>query len=164
MLTRTCCLAFSLLIGSAAVASAQPIRIKQFDAWGVYSYTSGGQRNCYALSVPIAARPTNVNHGDNFLLIAPTPNETYAPQAIMGYRLKPGSELKVKVEGSEYRMRPKERTAWLKRPAAEPEMVKAMQAGRKLQIQATSRRGTNTSYTFSLNGVTAALRAAKNCD
>jgi len=164
MFARTSCFALSLILGSAAVASAQPTRIKQFDAWGVYSYTAGGQKNCYALSVPVTAQPSNVNHGDNFLLIAPASNSSYAPQAIMGYSLKPDADLRVNVDEKSFSMRPKENAAWVKNQAAEPEMVNAMRAGRQLVLQATSQRGTDTSYTFSLNGVTAALQEVQKCN
>lgn len=162
MFTRTCCFALSLILGSAAAASAQPTRIKQFDAWGVYSYTDNGQKNCYALSVPVSQQPADVNHGDNFVLVAPQ-GSGYAPQAIMGYGLKPGSEVAVRVDDKSFSMAPKDNAAWIKNQAREPEMVQAMQAGREMVLQATSQRGTNTSYAFSLKGVTAALREVQKC-
>ncbi len=164
MFTRTCCFAFSLILGSAAAAGAQPTRIKQFDAWGVYSYDAGGQKNCYALSVPLSAQPTNVNHGDNFLLIAPSSGSAYAPQAIMGYNLKSDADIRARVDEKAFSMRPKENAAWLSNQAAEPDMVNAMKAGRQLVLQATSQRGTDTSYTFSLNGVSAALKEVEKCN
>ena len=162
MFTRTCCFALSLILGSAAAASAQPTRIKQFDAWGVYSYTDNGQKNCYALSVPVSQQPADVNHGDNFVLVAPQ-GSGYAAQAIMGYGLKPGSEVAVRVDDKSFSMAPKDNAAWIKNQAREPEMVQAMQAGREMVLQATSQRGTNTSYAFSLKGVTAALREVQKC-
>ncbi len=163
MFTRTCCFTFSLILASAAVAIAQPSRIKQFDAWGVYSYTANGQKNCYALSVPVSEAPNNVNHGDNFVLVAPE-GPGYAPQAIMGYNLKPSSEVQVRVDDKSFTMSPKDNAAWVKNKARESEMVNAMRAGSKLVIEATSRRGTNTSYAYSLKGVTAALREVEKCN
>jgi Invasion associated locus B (IalB) protein. len=163
MFTRTCCFALSLMLGSAAVAGAQPTRIKQFDAWGVYSYTENGQKNCYALSVPVTQQPGNVNHGDNFVLVAPQ-GPGYAPQAIMGYTLNPSSEVKVRVDDKSFTMAPQDNAAWVKNQAREPEMVDAMRAGRELVIEATSKRGTNTSYAYSLKGVTAALNEVRKCN
>lgn len=163
MFIRTCCFALSLTLVSAAAASAQPTRIKQFDAWGVYSYTQDGRKNCYALSVPVEARPNTVNHGDNFVLVAPQ-GSGYAPQAIMGYSLKPETEVAVRVDDKQFSMLPKDNAAWVKNQSAEPEMVKAMRAGRQMQVQATSRRGTDTSYSYSLKGVTAALREVQKCN
>ena len=43
------------------------------------------------------------------------------------------------------------------------QLVSAMRSGRSLSIQATSQRGTNTNYTYSLSGVTAALNAIQDC-
>ena len=163
MFTRTCCFALSFILGSAAIAAAQPARIKQFDAWGVYSYTQDGQKNCYALSVPVSQRPANVSHGDNFVLVAPQ-GRGYAPQAIMGYGLRPGSEVAVRVDDKTFTMAPKDNAAWVKNQAREPEMVEAMRAGSELVLQATSKRGTDTSYAYSLKGVTAALREVQKCN
>lgn len=163
MFARTCCFAISLILGSAAAAAAQPTRIKQFDAWGVYSYTQNGQKNCYALSVPVQAQPSTVNHGDNFLLVAPQASG-YAPQAIMGYNLKPSSDVRVRVDDKAFTMAPKENAAWVKNQAREPEMVAAMRAGRQLVVEATSQRGTDTSYAYSLKGVTAALNEVRKCN
>lgn len=163
MFTRTCCFALSLTLGSAAVADAQPARVKQFDAWGVYAYTQDGQKNCYALSVPVNQQPSNVNHGDNFLIVAPQ-GSSYAPQAIMGYGLKQDSEVAVKVDDKSFSMLPKDNAAWVKNQAAEPEMVKAMRAGSQMVVEATSQRGTETRYAYSLKGVTAALQEVQKCN
>jgi invasion protein IalB len=163
MFTRTCCFALSFILGSAAIAVGQPARVKQFDAWGVYSYTQNGQKNCYALSVPVSQQPANVNHGDNFVLVAPQ-GRGYAPQAIMGYGLRQGSEVAVRVDDKTFTMAPKDNAAWVKNQTREPEMVDAMRAGSELVLQATSQRGTNTSYAYSLKGVTAALREVQKCN
>ncbi|MCK5744966.1 MAG: invasion associated locus B family protein, partial [Oricola sp.] len=44
-----------------------------------------------------------------------------------------------------------------------PALVAAMKAGAKMTVQAISARGTNTSYDYSLSGVTAALNAIQDC-
>jgi len=163
MFTRTCCIALSFTLVSTATAFAQPARIKQFDAWGVYSYTQDGQKNCYALSVPVTAQPTTVNHGDNFLIVTPQ-GSSYAPQAIMGYGLKQDAAINVRVDDKPFNMRPKDNAAWVANQANEPAMVEAMRAGNQLVLQATSQRGTETSYAYSLKGVTAALREVQNCN
>ena len=43
-------------------------------------------------------------------------------------------------------------------------MIDAMRTGSNMTLQAVSRRGTRTSYTFSLSGVTAALNQAGQCN
>jgi hypothetical protein len=164
MSQKTCALAISIVLLSALGASAQPSRVQQFDAWGVYSYGDGSGKNCYVLSVPTAQQPAAVSHGDNFFLVAPQPGSSpYMPQAIMGYGLKDGSQLTLSIGSENFILVPKENAAWVRDPAREPELVTAMRSGSEMTLKATSARGTATSYTYSLKGVSAALQSVRNC-
>lgn len=158
--------ALVLLIAMAGVAAAQsPTRISQFNAWGAYSYNAPNGKVCYILSLPTRKEPTNVNHGDIFFLISQRPgqNVSYEPQAMMGYPLKEESKVTVNVDGKNYTLFTKGDSAWVENAAEEPALVSAMRAGSSMTVSATSRRGTNTTYTFSLSGVTAALNEIQNC-
>lgn len=155
-------LALSFAFASTA-AAAQPTRVAQFDAWGVYSYADGGQTTCYALSVPVTSKPSNVDHGDNFFLLAPQGSSSYTPQAIMGYPLREGSEVSVSVGNDTFRLAPKDNIAWVRDQSREPVLVDAMRGGSDMTLEAISRRGTNTSYSYSLRGVTAALQEVRKC-
>jgi hypothetical protein len=156
-------LALSLTFVAAASATAQPTRVAQFDAWGVYSYSDAGQTSCYALSVPVNSAPAGIDHGDNFFLIAPHGETAYAPQAVMGYPLQEGSEISLTVGDEAFRLMPEDKTAWLRNQEREPVLVDAMRGGSDMRLEATSRRGTNTSYSYSLRGVSAALQAVRKC-
>ncbi|MEO4043714.1 invasion associated locus B family protein [Hoeflea sp. CAU 1731] len=159
--------ALILIIAVTGVASAQsPTRIKQFNAWGAYSYNSANGKVCYILSLPTRKEPTNVDHGDIFFLVSQRPgqNISYEPQAMMGYQLRDGSKVDVSVDGRSFTMFSKDDSAWVENAAEEPALVSAMRAGSSMTVKATSQRGTNTSYTFSLSGVTAALSEIQNCN
>ena len=163
MQTKPFTLALCLTFASAASAVAQPTRVAQFGAWGVYSYDNAGRTTCYALSVPVSSKPANVDHGDNFFLIAPQGRSGYTPQAIMGYSLKAGSDVSVKVGSDDFHLVPKDNAAWVRNQDREPVLVNAMRGGSDMTLEATSRRGTNTSYSYSLRGVTAALKEIGKC-
>ncbi|MCO5730523.1 invasion associated locus B family protein [Rhizobium sp. SSA_523] len=164
MSAKTCALAVSAVLLSALSAGAQPTRVQQFQAWGVYSYGSGEKKTCYALSVPTAALPASVNHGDNFFIVAPQSGASaFMPQAIMGYGLKEGSRITVDVGSDNFIMVPKDKAAWVRDPAREPALITAMRGGTDMTVKAVSGRGTNTTYTYSLKGVTAALQAVRTC-
>jgi hypothetical protein len=164
MSSKTYALAVSAVLMSALAASAQPTRIKQFDAWGVYSYGSGKAKHCYALSVPTSQQPASVNHGENFFLVAPQAGSSnLMPQAIMGYGLKADSRVALSLGSENFTLVPKENAAWVRDPAREPVLVKAMRAGSDMTLKAVSARGTNTTYTYSLKGITAALNAVSRC-
>ncbi|GAB4355235.1 MAG: invasion associated locus B family protein [Oricola sp.] len=155
-----------LVAGATAVAAAQtPTRIGEFKDWGAFSYDSGNGKVCYALSVPTSKLPTNVDHGDNFFLVTQRTkqNVTYEPQFMAGYPLREGSKVSVVVDGKEFTFFTKDNSAWVENAAQEPALVAAMKAGSKMTVKATSRRGTNTSYEYSLSGVTAALEAIQDC-
>ncbi|HZG29522.1 MAG TPA: invasion associated locus B family protein [Ensifer sp.] len=148
-----------------AAASSGPTRIQQFNAWGAYSYTSGGNKVCYVLSVPAEKSPAKLDHGDNFFLVTQRPgqNISYEPQVMVGYALKAGSKVKVSVDNKSYSMFIKDRSAWLENAAEEPALVAALKSGHTLKVDAVSARGTATSYTYSLSGITAALKQIETC-
>ena len=91
-------------------------------------------------------------------------NVSYEPQAMMGYPLREESKVTVTVDGKNYVLFTKGDSAWVENAAEEPALVSAMRAGSTMTVKATSRRGTNTTYTFSLSGVTAALNEIQNCN
>lgn len=141
-----------------------PTRLNQFDAWGAYSYKSGASNVCYVLSAPLTSAPESVNHGDNFFLISKRASDnSFEPQFMAGYALKAGSKVTVTIDAKNFDFFTKDKSAWLSTQADEKKLVAAIRAGSKMSIKAVSLRGTNTSYTYSLKGVTAALNAAQKC-
>ncbi len=150
---------------AAAAAPSGPTRIQQFNAWGAYSYTSGANKVCYVLSVPAEKSPAKLDHGDNFFLVTQRPgqNISYEPQVMVGYALKAGSKVKVTVDTKSYTMFIKDKSAWLENAAEEPALVAALKSGHSLKVDAVSSRGTPTSYTYSLSGISAALKQIETC-
>lgn len=155
-----------MLVMSCVVAAAQtPTRMSQFNAWGSYSYTAAGGKVCYILSTPTAMEPANVDHGDIFFLISQKPGQgvSYEPQVVMGYQMQEGSKVVVDVDGKKYTLFTRGESAWMENAAEEPQLVAALRAGTTLRVDAKSRRGTATQYTYSLSGVTAALQSINSC-
>ncbi len=166
MLANKAALTLFAILASASMALAQtPKRIEQIKAWGAYSYNSGKGAVCYVLSVPSEKTPSSVDHGDNFFLVTQRPgqNISYEPQVMAGYNLKSGSKVTVSVDGKSFSLFTKGKSAWLENAAEEPALVAAMKAGHSMTVQAISGRGTNTSYTYSLSGITAALNKIESC-
>ena len=158
--------ALALTLTSIGVASAQsPTRIQQFKAWGAYSYKQGSGTVCYVLSVPTAKEPSSVDHGDIFFIVSQRPgqNISYEPQAMMGYPLQANSKVNVTIDGKSFVMFTKDRAAWVENAAEEPALVAAMKSGSSMTVKATSGRGTSTSYSYSLSGVSAALQQIESC-
>jgi hypothetical protein len=153
-----------LTLLGALSAKAQPAMVKQFGDWGVYSYSKGGQTMCYVLTVPKSMEPASVDHGRNFFVIGGAPGSGHEPQAIMGYELKPGWLVKVEIGDKTFSMFTRGKSAWVTEEARESEVISALRSGNDMTVHAHSLRGTATTYTYSLNGVTAALRRMSTCN
>jgi hypothetical protein len=155
----------ALVLSTAASLAQTPNRINQFNDWGTYSYQADGNRVCYALSTPTAMQPSSVNHGDIFFLVSQKPGTSaFEPQVVMGYPLRDGSQVTVNVDGRAFTMFTRGESAWVEDASQEPALVSAMRAGRSMTVSAVSARGTNTSYTYSLAGITAAVNSIGSCN
>jgi invasion protein IalB len=143
-------------------ASAAPKSIGTFTAWTAWTATDSTGLICYVSAEPTSSLPKGANRDPIHFLVVDrkglgTRNEV---QTLMGYPIKKGSKPTAAIDGRTYPMIPDGSGAWLASAADEPGFVAAMKAGRSLVVKATSTRGTDTTDTYSLSGVTAALDAA----
>ena len=159
-------LAFSLALLPTVALAQTPKPIKQHKAWGAYSYDDQrAGKICYILSIPTDKQPTDRDHGDVFFLVSQKPDGSgrFEPQVEVGYPLKANEEVVVNIDGKEFKMFSQGNNAWLSDVKQEPDLVAAMRKGRSMKVSGKSSRGTNTSYTYSLSGVTAALGEVTKC-
>jgi len=154
-----------LLLPFSAAAQGAPQLLQQFNAWEAYRYESDGQVVCYILSRPQTLAPTNRNHGDVFFFVSHRPAQNVEREAsvLVGYPFAEGSTVTVDVDGREFTLFTKDDGAWLESPAEEQQLVAAMRAGRQMTVSGRSARGTDTTYTFSLSGVTAGTNRIADC-
>lgn len=165
------CMGFAALTATTINVQAQtPTQIKQNKAWGAFSYNGSDGKVCYILSIPTEKMPAEINgktvdHGDVFFMLAQHPgqNVRLEPQFTTGYAFKDDSNVILNIDGKKFSMFTREKNAWLVNPAEEKAVVAAMKAGSKMSVSAVSRRGTQTSYTYSLSGVTASISDISNC-
>ncbi|UHD46621.1 invasion associated locus B family protein [Aureimonas altamirensis] len=157
--------ASALVVLSTAAVAQTPNRLEQFNDWGTYSYTAGGNKVCYVLSTPKTKEPASVNHGDIFFLVSQKPGQAtaYEPQVVMGYPMREGSKVTVTVDARKFTLFTRGESAWVENPSEEPQLVAAMRNGRSMSVDATSARGTSTKYSYSLAGITAAINSIGNC-
>ena len=148
------------------MAQDAPTLLEQYNDWEAYRYDGGGQKTCYILSKPKTLSPSNRNHGDVFFFVTSRPAEKVFNEisVLVGYPFAPDSNVTVDVDGREFRLFTKEDGAWVESPAEEQQLFAAMKAGRAMSVKGRSARGTETTYTFSLSGVTASSnRLASEC-
>ncbi|APH74279.1 invasion associated locus B family protein [Aquibium oceanicum] len=151
------------IAGPAAAQSAT--KINQYNAWGTYSYQGDSGKVCYVLSVPTEKQPQALDHGDIFFFVSQKPgqNVAFEPQFIASYPFQENSKVAVKVGDRSFSLFTKGKSAWLENAAEEPQLVAAMKAGSVMSVAAKSGRGNDTSYNFSLRGITAALDSISAC-
>ena len=152
----------------AAPGGAHPNLLGQYGDWGAYAAAGGGGKVCYALATPASTRTTPANRPRDpvYLFISTRPGENVHNEVsvIIGYQLKPDSEVNVEIGNNKFVMYTKADGAWLSNAAEEARMVETMRKGADIVITGTSARGTQSTDRYSLKGLSQALdRTAKEC-
>ncbi len=155
-------LALTFAVPMTAQASTPKLN-KTHGDWSVYTRGAGSDKVCFALTKAKTESPSNVNHGDVYFMVSNWKNGTAIeqPSFLAGYNLKTTRAPKARVGSTSLNMYAAARDAFVDSRADEKKLVSKMRAGATMTVSAVSERGTNTSYQFSLKGVTAALRSAK---
>lgn len=158
-----------VLPASAQKAKEQAVLLGQFGDWGAYKATPNGKVVCFALSKPTKAvtDPPGRNRDPAYAFVSTRPAEKVKNEVsiIVGYPQKPGHDATVTVDGSSrYTMYTQEDGAWVKNAAEEPQLVTAMRKGAEMVMRSLSTRGTKTTDTYSLKGISDALdKVAAEC-
>jgi invasion protein IalB len=152
----------------APAGGAQPNWLGQYGDWAAYAAATAGGKVCYAFATPSSTRtnPANRPRDPVYLFISTRPGQNVHNEvsAIMGYQLKPKSEVNVEIGNNKFVMYTEADGAWLSNPAEEARMVETMRKGTDIVITGTSARGTQSTDRYSLKGLSQALdRAAKDC-
>ena len=156
------------VMGLAASASAQdaPKLLGRYDDWAAYSYGSGSERMCYAMTTPTKSLPAGANRGDVYFMVTHRPARGTKNEISMriGYPFKDTSRPYAAIGKDQFQMFSGVKEggehsywAWLEKPAEESKMVQALRAGASMEIRGTSQRDTLTTDTYSLKGSAAAL-------
>ena len=153
---------------AAAAGGAEPTLLGQYGTWGAYSATPAGKRVCFALAKPSASKtnPPNRPRDPAYAFVSTRPGEKVVHEVsiMIGYQLKPGSESTLEVGGASYSMYTQGDGLWIKNAAEEERMVDAMRNGADVTVKGMSAKGTETTDTFSLQGLSQALdRLAQDC-
>lgn len=152
----------------AVAGGAEPTLIGQFGTWGAYSATPNGKKVCFALAKPSSSKtnPPNRPRDPAYAFVSTRPAEKVNNEVsvMIGYALKPGSESSIEVGGASFAMYTQGDGLWIKNAAEEERMVEAMRKSADLVVKGVSAKGTETTDTFSLKGLSQALdKIAHEC-
>ena len=156
---------------AAANPASQATLLGQFADWGAYTATPGGRKVCFALSKPTSSSdiPPNRRSAANvvYMFVSTRPEEKVKDEVSMlitGYEFKSNSEATIAVGSSNFAMYTQSDGAWVKNAADESQLVDAMRKGADAVVKAVTSKGTRTTDTFSLKGISQALeRVAQEC-
>jgi hypothetical protein len=156
------------LIGtlSATPALAQDVTLlEKFKDWSAYAAT-GPSKVCFAVAKPTESNPKKINRGPIFFYISRWPAENVVNEISvkMGYPFAQGAKVTATIGSAKFDLFTKDEGAFVDKPDTETKIIDAMKTGNSMKIEGKSARGTATSDTYSLNGLSDALdRAAKEC-
>lgn len=160
---RAACLAVVLCSTPALAENSK--RLQTFDDWSVYAAT-GNAKVCFVVTQPKDQRPKNVRRDPVYFYISAWPEDKVTSEISvkMGYPFKPGATATLTVGSRKFELFTKDEGAFVEKTETEKELVEALKKGNTMKIEARSARGTQTRDTYSLKGVTDALkRMAKEC-
>ncbi|TMJ17870.1 MAG: Invasion associated locus B family protein [Alphaproteobacteria bacterium] len=153
---------------AAMSGGAEPTLIGQFGTWGAYTATPNGKKVCFALAKPASSKtnPPNRPRDPAYAFVSTRPAEKVSNEVsvMIGYTLKPGSESTLEVGGASFSMYTQGDGLWIKNAAEEDRMVEAMRKSADATVKGVSAKGTETTDTFSLKGLSQALdKIAQDC-
>ncbi|NNC37005.1 MAG: hypothetical protein EX271_02630 [Acidimicrobiales bacterium] len=158
-------LVLTSVVGTPALAQAATGANLEgvFTDWTVYSRSEGGDKICYVLAKPSTKTPTSVRHGDIYFMVANWKSGVAQeqPSLLTGYPLKAEVPPSARIDRNKIPMFAADNEAFIESETDEKKLVQSMRKGARMRVDAMSKRGTQTSYEFSLKGVTAALKKAK---
>ncbi|MGH6736454.1 MAG: invasion associated locus B family protein [Methyloceanibacter sp.] len=151
---------------STTPAFAQEVSLLQkYGSWSAYTAT-GSPKVCFIVSQPSESAPKNVRRGPIYFYIShyPADKVTGEISVKMGYPFAAGAKTTVTVGNDKFELFTKEEGAFVEKTEDEARLITAMRAGSSLRVQGKSARGTSTTDTYSLSGISDALdRIAKEC-
>ena len=147
--------------GPALAEGGDPELLGEFGDWAAYTYKAKDTKVCYVSSRPKASEPKNAKRDPAFLLVTHMPGRKVRGEisTIIGYPFKKDTTAKLQIDAAAFELFTNADGAWADTTATEKKIVAAMKEGTSLTVSGTSWRGTSTTDTYSLNGVSAALAA-----
>jgi invasion protein IalB len=161
-IVRRAVLAALLTSLTAQMAAAQgALLIEKYGDWSFFKASAEAQPICFIASAPKESDPAGAKRDAVLFYVSAWPKEGVKSEVSikLGYPAKKASEGTVTVGKDTFKVFTKDERAFVADPTLELKLIEAMKKAPKLVVQATSERGTTTSDTYSLNGLTQALQA-----
>jgi invasion protein IalB len=130
-----------------------------YGPWSFYTSEGANYKICFAAAAPEEKKPATANRATPLFYISAWPKDGVRGEVSvkLGYPIKAGSAVNVQVGDESFKLFAKDERAYIADTTQELKLIEAMKKGSKLTVQATSERGTETTDTYSLSGLSKAL-------
>jgi hypothetical protein len=144
---------------TGAVAAQTVDLVEKQGAWSLYADTATPKAVCFIAAQPQAVEPLGANRGPIFFYISAWPKDGVKaePSVKVGYPVAADKEMSVTVGTDTFKLFIKGERGFVSDPNEELKLVEALKKGSNAFVKAVSARGTATTDTYSLAGLSAAL-------
>jgi invasion associated locus B (IalB) protein len=160
-----CTLALAVLVTLREPANAATL-VENFGDWSVFAHEEKPKKICFVASQPKRALPKGVNRDPIYFYISAWPDDGIKTEVSirLGYPIRSKVPVRVTIGGDKFDLFAKGDKAFVSDSTEELKLIDAMKKGSAMTVQATSKRGTRTSDSYSLRGLTDALSGLqKSC-
>ena len=147
------------MAGAAFAQAKDPTPLGESGDWAAYAYKAKGGKVCYIVSQPKGSAPKTAKRDPVFFLITHRPGQSVRNEVstIIGYLFKKDVNVAVKIDGNDFTLFTNGDGAWADTKDKDKKVVASMKKGKSMTVKGTSERGTETTDTYSLKGISGAL-------
>jgi hypothetical protein len=152
--------AIAALVVAGHAAAAETKLISKHADWDASERIVGKERVCYVSSLPKKSAGKYRKRGEASVIIADWPKRKRWGEVTVnaGYKYKPKSEVIIRIGDVDHRLFTNGGQAYAYK-GEDAKLVRAMRAGARMIVVGVSSKGTRTIDTYSLKGISAALKA-----
>lgn len=149
-------------LGLAGEALAAPTAVARFKDWVVFTDQVEGDRVCYAATEATDKAPVSAEHGDVWFYVTSwkSGRARAQPSLKVGFDLRPDLAPSAQVGRASWPLYSAGNEAFA-RDEDDPKLVRALERGSELRVEAVSKRDTQVAYHFSLAGSSSAIDRAQ---
>ncbi len=138
--------------------------VKSFKDWSVFSHADKPKKICFAASQPKRTLPKGANRDAIYFYVSAWPDDGIKTEVSirLGYPVRAKVPVRVTIGKEQFSLFAKGDKAYVNDSTDELKLIDAMKKGSTMTVQATSQRGTRTSDSYSLRGISDALKGLQN--
>lgn len=129
--------------------------------WLIHQNAGDGPKICFAATQPRIKEPAGANRSRVVLYVSAWPKDGVKSEVSVkfGYRVNADKPVTATVDDTEFKLFADDDRGYVADAAEEAKLVDAMKTSTRMVVKAQSTRGTETTDTYSLNGLGKALDA-----